>query len=75
MEINSIDVFNELPVAVKHTNDKYGVWYDILTEDTDIDTDKSKGYTPLDILSFCNKFKIRCFGYNFKMERFITNKD
>jgi hypothetical protein len=35
----------------------------------------TKGYTPLDILSFCNKFKIRCFVYYLKMERFITNKD
>ncbi len=38
-------------------------------------TDKSKGYTSLDILSFCNEFKIKCFGYNFEMDRFITNKD
>ncbi len=96
MQINRFDMFTEVPVAVKHTkndilntNVKYGVWYDILTEYTDIDTDKTKGYTPSDILSFCNtkgytpsdilsfcnKFKIRCFGYNFKMERFITNKD
>ncbi len=75
IEINSIDVFNELPVAVKHTNVKYGVWYDIFTEYVDINTDKSKGYTLLDIFSFCNKLKIRCFGYNLKMERFITKKD
>ena len=82
MQINSFDMFTEVPVAVKHTkndilntNVKYGVWYDILTEDAEGHPDKSKGYTPLDILSFCNKFKIRCFGYNFKMERFISNKD
>jgi hypothetical protein len=75
-------MFTEVPVAVKHTkndilntNVKYGVWYDIFTKYTDIYTDKSKGYTPLDILSLCNKFKFRGCGYNFKMERFITNKD
>jgi hypothetical protein len=33
-----------------------------------------KGYSPLEILLFCNKHKIRCFGYDWKMEQFITNK-
>ena len=37
--------------------------------------DKPKGYTPLHILYFCNKFKIPCYGYNYKMEKFITNSD
>ncbi len=37
--------------------------------------DKPKGYIPLDILYFCNKFKIPCYGYDYKMEKFITNSD
>ena len=37
--------------------------------------DTPKGYTPLHILYFCNKFKIPCYGYNYKMEKFITNSD
>jgi len=36
---------------------------------------KPKGYTPHDILCFCNKFRIRCFGYDYKMEKFMTNHD
>ena len=39
------------------------------------ESDKPKGYTPLHILYFCNKFKIPCYGYNYKMEKFITNSD
>ena len=34
-----------------------------------------KGYTPLNISSFCIKFKILCFGYDYKMERFMTNNE
>ncbi len=33
-----------------------------------------KGYTPNDIIQFCNKHKIKCFGFNWKLEQFITNK-
>jgi hypothetical protein len=33
-----------------------------------------KGYSPDQILKFCNKHKIRCFGYNWLMQQFITNK-
>ena len=43
--------------------------------DEGITNAKPKGYTPHDILCFCNKFKIKCFGYDFKMERFMTNHD
>jgi hypothetical protein len=32
------------------------------------------GYTPDDILMFCNRFKIRCFGFDFKFNMFITNR-
>ena len=34
-----------------------------------------KGYSPMDILNFCNDHKIRCFGYDWMMTQFITNKD
>ena len=34
-----------------------------------------KGYSPMDILNFCNDHKIRCFGYDWMMNQFITNKD
>ena len=34
-----------------------------------------KGYSPMDILNFCNDNKIRCFGYDWMMNQFITNKD
>ena len=34
-----------------------------------------KGYSSDDIISFCNYHKIKCFGYDWKMQQFITNKD
>jgi hypothetical protein len=34
-----------------------------------------KGYSPMDILNFCNDHKIRCFGYDWMMNEFISNKD
>ncbi len=35
-----------------------------------------KGYSPMDILSFCNNHKIRCFGYYDRMmKELISNKD
>jgi hypothetical protein len=35
---------------------------------------KNKGYTPMDILRFCNEHKIKCFGYDWKLNQFMTNK-
>lgn len=43
--------------------------------DYGIDVPRGEGYTSKDILDFCNEYKIRCFGFDFKMEMFITNKD
>ena len=34
-----------------------------------------KGYTSKDIIYFCNQHKIKCFGYDWKMQQFITNKN
>ena len=34
-----------------------------------------KGYSPMDIYNFCTDHKIRCFGYDWQMNQFITNKD
>ena len=34
-----------------------------------------KGYSSEDILYFCNQNKIKCFGYDWKMKQFITNKN
>ena len=34
-----------------------------------------KGYSPMDILNFCNDHKIRCFGYDWMMKEFISNRD
>ncbi len=37
-----------------------------------------KGYSPMDIhdlCSICTEHKIRCFGYDWQMKQFITNKD
>jgi predicted RND superfamily exporter protein len=34
-----------------------------------------KGYSPDDIVYFCNFHKIKCFGYDWKMQQFITNKN
>ena len=34
-----------------------------------------KGYSPMDIYDFCNDHKIRCFGYDWRINQFITNKD
>ncbi len=60
----------------KYTNDDDEL--DIPNE-LDVDYDESKilpkGYTPMDILNFCNEHKIKCFGYNWKLEQFITNKN
>ena len=57
---------------VKSILDSYHASSDL---DYGIDINKPKGYTPLNILSFCIRFKIPCFGYNYKMEKFITNND
>ena len=50
---------------------------DVINE-LDVDYDETKilpkGYTPMDILKFCNEHKFKCFGYNWKLEQFITNK-
>ena len=34
-----------------------------------------RGYSSDDILLFCNEHKIKCFGYDWKMQQFITNKN
>jgi hypothetical protein len=34
-----------------------------------------RGYSSEDILYFCNQHKIKCFGYDWKMKQFITNKN
>ena len=34
-----------------------------------------KGYSSDDIIYFCNYHKIKCFGYDWKMNQFITNKN
>jgi hypothetical protein len=34
-----------------------------------------KGYSSDDILYFCNEHKIKCFGYDWKLQQFITNKN
>ncbi len=50
--------------------------YEISDLDFGLDMVKEdkKGYTPDQILKFCSDHKIRCFGYDWKMEQFITNK-
>jgi len=52
----------------KYTNDDDEL--DIPNE-LDVDYDESKilpkGYTPMDILKFCNEHKLKCFGYNWKL--------
>ena len=34
-----------------------------------------QGYSSNDIIYFCDYHKIKCFGYDWKMNQFITNKD
>ncbi len=34
-----------------------------------------KGYSSDDILYFCDEHKVKCFGYDWKMQQFITNKN
>ncbi len=34
-----------------------------------------KGYSSEDNFYFCNYHKIKCFGYDWRMQQFITNKD
>jgi tRNA A37 threonylcarbamoyladenosine biosynthesis protein TsaE len=74
--INYSDIWKKF---IKKLIKKHEVINDIVddTKNTLIknNDDKPKGYTPLDILYFCNKFKIPCYGYNYKMEKFITNSD
>ena len=36
---------------------------------------EKEGFTPYQILRFCNDHKIRCFGFDWKMRQFITNKN
>ena len=72
-----LQAINDTKIIIENFNNI--IYDDVSTDNTQaLDTlsfCNTKGYTPLDILTFCIKFKIRCFGYNFKMERFITNKD
>ena len=37
--------------------------------------DQKTGYTSEQILNFCNEHKLRCYGYDWKMQQFITNKN
>ena len=52
-----------------------------MLDNTDGDEDEledyngQKGYSPNDIIKFCNEHKIKCFGFNWKLEQFITNKN
>ena len=48
---------------------------DLYNTDLDNDNNKPKGYTPLNILSFCIRFKILCYGYDYNTDRFITSND
>ena len=36
---------------------------------------EKEGFSPYQILRFCNDHKIRCFGFDWKMRQFITNKN
>ena len=36
--------------------------------------DGVKGYCAADIIYFCNQHKIKCYGYDWKMNQFISNK-
>ncbi len=49
---NMVDVLNNITVKRSKQNVK-----------TDM-----QGYSLLDILNFCNKHKIKCFGYDWKMQ-------
>ena len=63
---------------VKHQLDIGGMsaYLDVLDPDEEPQIrDGFKGYSPMDILTFCNDHKIRCFGYDWKLEQFISNKD
>ncbi len=60
-QINDIKAYTDMVNNIEYDN-------------YDVSTNNYKGYTPLDISSFCNKFKIECFSYDFKMERCISNK-
>ena len=36
---------------------------------------RKQGYLSDDILCFCNEHKIKCFGYDWNMQQFITNRN
>ena len=58
----SIDEYTEQKTII---DNKYKVY----------DKQDKKGYSSDDILYFCNEHKIKCFGYDWKMQQFITNKN
>ena len=63
-------VRNKLDGYVMHSNNG-------LDDDLDFgldEHDQKPGYTSEQILKFCNEHKLRCYGYDWKMQQFITNK-
>jgi hypothetical protein len=50
-------------------------YIDYIDDDEPQVIEGKKGYSPMDILNFCNDHKIRCFGYDWMMKEFISNRD
>ena len=46
-----------------------------IIDDQPLYIEDKKGYTPWEIVNFCTDHKIRCFGYDWMMSQFITNKN
>ena len=48
--------------------------YDVYSKE-ELNEMQNEGFSPNQILRFCNDHKIRCFGFDWKMRQFITNKN
>ncbi len=62
---------------VRNKLDGYVMHDQLLKDDLDFgvdEHDQKPGYTSEQILKFCNEHKLRCYGYDWKMQQFITNK-
>ncbi len=78
-DVNSIDDIKDK--IIKEEIDSLYKAIDEYTEQKSIMDNKfdeynkngKKGYSSDDILYFCNEHKIKCFGYDWKMQQFITN--
>jgi hypothetical protein len=81
LDVNTVDnIKNEITkdevLALYKSIDEYTEQKTIMdTKFKQDDKGNKKGYSSEDIFIFCNYHKINCFGYDWKLQQFITNKN